>query len=114
MVEKLKKTWAFIITYYYSLLLCLISLWLSYTLFTVDHHALATILFTIVAIKFIGMLKDNGKLRMVGIIGLNAMWTINTTLFLLGKHPPVELTFEFPLFILILGFGVALRGRFNE
>lgn len=117
MIERLKKFFEplriFILSYYNSLLLCTISTWLSYTLFTVGHWKIGAILISIVIVKLIGLALHNRKLRQIGIIGLNVMWALNTYVFI-NYHPSVELSFHFPLFILLLGVGISLRGRFHE
>lgn len=113
MVEKLKKAYAFIVTYYYSFLLCGTTLWLASVLKTVGHGYIALAVFLIVLSKLVGIFTHDGSLRIVGIVGLSAFWIINTIIFYLGYHPSVELTYHFPLIIFLLGFGIALRGRFD-
>lgn len=114
MIEKIKKIIDFIFVYYYSFLLCFVSLWLGYTLYTVGHHALAGVLFLLVALELIGVIFRLEKLRVIGLIGLNAIWAANVYIFIAGHHPSVELTFQFPLVILLIGVGISLRGRFDE
>lgn len=109
----LKPVQGFILMYYNSLLYCTISAWLAYTLFTVGHWEIGAILISIVIVKIIGLILHNHKLRQIGIIGLNVMWALNTYVFI-SYHPTVELSFHFPLFILFLGVGISLRGRFDE
>jgi len=111
--ESLEHAWHFILMYYNSLLLCTISTWLAYTLFKVGHWEIGALLFSIVIIKVVGLALHNMKLRQFGIIGLNVMWALNTYVFV-TYHPTVELSFHFPLFILLLGVGISLRGRFDE
>ncbi len=113
MIEKLKKAYAFIVTYYYSFLLCGVTAWLASVLRTVGHGYIALTVFFIVLIKLVGIITHNNTLRIIGIVGLGAFWIINTTIFYLGYHPSVELTYQFPLIIFLLGFGIALRGRFD-
>lgn len=109
----LKPVQESIFMYYNSLLYCTISAWLAYTLFKVGHWEIGALLFSIVIVKIIGLILHNHKLRQFGIIGLNVMWALNSYVFI-NYHPTVELSFHFPLFILFLGVGVALRGRFDE
>src|SRR5690625_4433998 len=110
----MKKIRDFILVYYYSFLLCSVSLWLALTLFSVGHYLLGGVLTGLVIIKMVGILLRKDKLRIIGLVGLNAMWAVNTYIFIAGHHPSVELTFQFPLIILLLGVGISLRGRFDE
>lgn len=114
MIEKLKKVINFILRYYNSLALVMISIWLGTLLTSVDHAFIGGLLIFISLLKLFGMLLDNVKMRIIGLICLNAMWAINTTIFIMGQHPRVDLPFIFPLFVLIMGLGVAIRGRFDE
>ena len=113
MVDKLKKAYAFIVTYYYSFLLCGTSLWLASVLRTVGHTYIALAVFFIVLIKLVGICTYNNTLRIIGVVGLSGFWIVNATIFYLGYHPSVELTYHFPLIIFLLAFGIALRGRFD-
>lgn len=108
-----KKTWVFLITYYYSFLLCGITLWLSSVLKTVGHGYIALAVFLIALIKLMGIFTQNNTLRIIGVVGLGGFWLVSSMVFYLGYHPTVTLTYHFPLFIFLLGFGVALRGRFD-
>lgn len=114
MVGKIRNIQAIVIQNYYTLALCGITLWLSYVLFTVNHYLLSLLIAGVVIIKLTGMLRKSARLRTIGLVGMNAIWAINTTIFVLNKHHPVNLTYVFPLFVLVIGFGVALRSRFNE
>jgi len=91
-----------------------VSLWLSYTLFTVGHPLLGVILLAAVIVKLIGLIYRHSKLKTIGIIGLNIIWAVNITVFLSDYHPAVPLTWEIPFFVLLLGIGISLRGRYRE
>lgn len=111
--EIMKPAQDFILLYYDSLLLCAISAWWAYTLFKVGHWEVGALLFSIVVIKIIGLTLANRKLRQIGIIGLNIMWAVSAYVFI-QHHPSIELSYHFLLFVLLLGVGVSLRGRFRE
>lgn len=113
MIGSLKKVWSVIVTYYFSILNVVISVWLAYTLLTVGHPFLASILFVIIAIKITGLIIGNGNWRTAGIVGLNACWVLFAFYFASNRHVEVALTYHFPFFIFLLGLGVAIRGRFN-
>lgn len=109
-----RKIRNFILLYYNSLSICLISLWLAYTLIKVNHPITGGFLIAVVIIKLIGMWQQNAHLRKVGIIGLNAVWAVSSYVFISDSHPVVELSPAYPLFILLIGVGLALRGSFDE
>lgn len=110
----MKKIRDFILVYYYSFLLCLFSFWLALTLLSVGHYLLSGVLTGLVVVKMIGIFLQKDKFRIIGLVGLNAMWAVNTYIFIAGYHPNVELTFQFPLLMLFIGAGIGFRGRFNE
>jgi hypothetical protein len=110
----MKRVKHFIYKYWYSLLFCLASIWLRLTLIGVGHPILAIALVVIVVIKLSGMIMENARLRMIGIIGLNILWAVFVFVFATGYHPSIELTFEIPFFILLIGVGISIRGRFDE
>ena len=113
MIERLKKAYTFVVGYYYSILLIAISIWLASVLFKVGHLEFGVVVLLVVTVKAIGLLLRNKNLRQIGIIGINILWAVNTYIFY-QHHVPVSMTYEIPLFFLLLGTGIALRGRFNE
>ena len=112
-VGNVRKAINFILRYYNSLLLILISLWLGALLISVDHSFLGGLFIFLSLLKLIGMILDNVKMRIIGLICLNAMWAVNIVIFLTGQHPK-GLPYQFPLFVLLVGLGVGIRGRFDE
>ena len=112
-VGNVRKVINFILRYYNSLLLILISLWLGTLLISVDHSFLGGLFIFLSLLKLIGTMLDNVKMRIIGLICLNAMWAVNIVIFLTGQHPK-GLPYQFPLFVLLVGLGVGIRGRFDE
>ena len=112
-LENVRKVINFILRYYNSLLLILVSLWLGALLISVDHSFLGGLFIFLSLLKLIGTILDNVKMRIIGLVCLNAMWAVNTMIFLTGQHPK-DLSYQFPLFVLLVGLGVGIRGRFDE
>ena len=109
----MRKLRNFILLYWFSLLLCLVSVRLAFTLIYVDHSIIGLILMTASVLKLTGMWAHNGKLRQIGVVVLTATWAVCAYVFVTG-HVPVLLPQDFPIYIVLLGVGVALRGTFDE
>ena len=109
----MRKLRNFILLYWFSLLFCLLSVRLAFTLIYVDHSIIGLILLTASVLKLTGMWAHNGKLRRIGVVVLTATWTVCAYVFATG-HTPVLLPPDSPFYIVLLGVGVALRGAFDE
>ena len=109
----MRKLRNFILLYWFSLLFCLLSVRLAFTLIYVDHSIIGLILLTASVLKLTGMWAHNGKLRRIGVVVLTATWAVCAYVFATG-HTPVLLPQYFPFYIVLLGLGVALRGSFDE
>ena len=109
----MKKLRNFVLLYWFSLLLCLVSVRLAFTLICVDHSIIGLILMTASVLKLTGMWVHNGNLRRIGVVVLTATWTVSAYVFATW-HVPIALPLDFPFYIVLLGVGVALRGTFNE
>ena len=109
----MRKLRNFILLYWFSLLFCLLSVRLAFTLIYVDHSIIGLILMTASVLKLTGMWAHNGKLRRIGVVVLTATWAVCAYVFATG-HTPVLLPQYFPFYIVLLGVGVALRGTFDE
>ena len=109
-----KKLIHFILRYYNSLGLILISFWLGATLITVDHLILGGLFIFVTLLKFVGLLAHNVKMRIIGLICLNALWAVSVTMLISYGHPSVNLPIAFPLYVLFNGAGIGIRGRFDE
>jgi len=112
-VGNVRKAINFILRYYNSLLLILVSLWLGALLISADHSFMGGLFIFLSLLKLAGMIIDNVKMRVIGLICLNAMWAANIVIFLTGQHPK-GLPYQFPLVVLLVGLGVGIRGRFDE
>ena len=109
----MRKLRNFILLYWFSLLFCLLSVRLAFTLIYVDHSIIGLILMTASVLKLTGMWAHNGKLRRIGVVVLTATWAGCAYVFA-TSHGPVLLPQYFPFYIVLLGLGVALRGSFDE
>lgn len=103
----------YLIPYYNSHLYIAFSLWLVYTLITVGHEFIASLMIVSAVIKLLGIYADRPTLRLIGLVGLNVIWGIGFYQFLIGQHPAVALSYHFPAFVLLFGVGISLRGRFG-
>lgn len=92
---------------------CIVSLWLAITLIKTGHMELGIALAAAAILKALGMVLHNGRLKQVGIIGMNIIWGVSTYFFI-TSHVPVNLTYHLTLYVLYIGAGIALRGRFDE
>lgn len=103
----------YLVSYYNSHLFSLFSIWLGYTLYTVGHPVLGVVMIGLALLKLAGIYLDDNKLRKISLIGLNSIWGVGVYFFVSGHHPHVALSYHFPMFILLFGLGIGLRGRFN-
>lgn len=113
-MDGIKRIVNFIIRHYNSLLLALGSLWLGLRLIheSVPHYGSALVFFS--ALKLYGLVFYKPKTRVIGMIGINSFWAITVYLFASKQIPPHGVSYQIPLFVLLFGLGISLRGRFDE
>lgn len=113
-MDGIKRTVNFFIRHYNSLLLAFGSFGLGLRLMyeSVPHYGSALVFFS--ALKLYGLISNKPKIRVVGLIGINSFWAIAVYLFASKQIPPHEVSYQIPLFVLLFGLGISLRGRFDE
>jgi len=104
-----------IIVKWNSFLLCLVSLILSHLLLSQSRYILGVTNFILVLAKLLGIFLNRSKLRKFALVGLNMVWA-STAYFMLTFQPPFlpALSYYFPLFMVLFGFGISIQERFNE
>lgn len=102
-----------LLRYYDSILYCLISFYLAHLLINTHHGIWGVVLLVATFVKIFGMLTENKQLLTLGIVGMNTTWAVATYVFI-TSHVAVNLSYQFPLFVLLIGGGIALRGRYSE
>lgn len=115
MIDLKRGKWGMLklLRYYDSILYCLMSLYLGYLLINTHDGIWGVVLLGATFVKIFGMLTGNKQLLTIGIVGMNIIWAVSTYVFI-TSHVAVNLPYQFPLFILLIGGGIALRGRYSE
>lgn len=132
MKEKFKNIWQKIMYNYYSVVFNLGSIAFGINLFfnpftirhseeelhilglMLEHRFLAFLFVFFSLIKLIGIFKNNMKWRLIGLTALTSLWSFVMIGFSIrsyqgGSNYGTILT----LIVIIIGFGVAIRGRFE-
>lgn len=102
-----------VIKHYFLIIFILLNLWLAFLLIGVNHQLIGLYVIGLIVAKGVAVVRKCGKCKAITLSLLNTMWAFNTLYFLLGQHP-IDLPFMFPLFVFLVGVGIALRGRFDE
>lgn len=102
-----------LIPYYYSHLLSLLSGWVGAILINYKHPILGSLLVASAILQLVGIYAKKPRIRLSGLIIMNMIWGVSVYHFFAGNHVPIKLSYHFPLFALLLGLGVGLRGRFG-
>lgn len=101
------------VSYYYEILFLAINIWLGLLLISVGHSYIALMILGLVIAKGVSILCNYGPAKTTTLTLLNTMWAFNTFYFWSGRHP-IDLPYQLPFIIFLLGVGIALRGRYDE
>ena len=99
----------YIVSYWFSLNLSAITLYLSYLSFRQYRYFFGLAAVVAVLIKVIGLTLNNRRLRIAGIVSINVIWALTILDFAKMGQP-----FYFSLFALLTGVGISIKGRFND